>query len=235
MAEQQHQCGKLRREGDGRWFYGQVHVGNDGEMFPGALERAIEAYAEDPQLDVKAWTPAHRQMHLVWPTEAPGLVDVDRDITLAEAHARLWAELDRGAFCDVCQRDARRYSRPFHREMATFLVHLVAKWLPLQPRRFLDIREVLPHNRMATKASTDGAYLCAWDLVRRHPMRRGFYKPTRKGVAFVRGSITVPKYASIYHGRAHMYSKETFSITEALAEEIDVLAMLRDTEGLADR
>lgn len=233
MAERS--CGKLRRADDGRWFYGQVHVGNDGERFPGALERAIEAYADDPGLDVAGWRPEARQIHLSWPTEAPGLVDVDRTITLAEAHARLWAELDKGAFCDLCQREARRYSRPFHREMATFLVHLVAKWLPLQVKRYLDIREVLPHNKMATKASTDGSYLCAWDLVRRHPTRRGFYKPTLKGIAFVKGSIAVPKYAAIYDGRAHMYSQETLTVTEALGEEIDVLAMLRDTEGLVAR
>lgn len=228
-------CGRLRRDEEGRWFYGQVQIGKDGEAFPGALERAIQAYAEDdPQLDLPKWTPAPLQLRLDWPTEAPGLVNVDATQTVAEAHRRVWSNLDAGEFCDVCQREARRYTRPFHREMAVFLVHLVAQYeqFGARERRYLDLREILPHNRFATKASTDGSYLVAWDLVERHPLRKGFYRPTKKGIAFVRGRIVVPGRASVYDGRAHKYSPETVTIEDALGEEIDVLKMLRDREGL---
>lgn len=228
-------CGKLKRTDDGQWFYGEIQIGRDGELFPGALERAMEIHADDPSLDIAAWRPEVRQLQLSWPTAAPDIVNVDRNMTVAEAHARLWANLDKGDFCDVCQRDARRYTRLFHREMATFLLHLVVKYATSKVKRYFDIREVLPNNRMATKASTDGSYLTSWDLVRRHPIKTGFYKPTPKGEAFVRGSISVPKYAAIYDGRPHMYSSETVTITEALGEEIDVLAMMRDTAGLQGR
>ena len=221
-------CGLLRRESDGRWFYGERLVGIDNEPITGALEGAIAAVAGEPDPDLPDSRPPPRQLALVWPVEAP-VVAVDENESLATAHRQVWAELDQGTWCPCCQRQARRYARPLHAEMATFLVGLVRKGE--ESKKWWHIREIIPGGEEVPKASTDGAYLVHWGLVRRHPERKGLYRPTPAGVAFVRGRTTVPKVAWIYDGRASHFSKEVIGIRQALELKLDVLSMLTDRAG----
>jgi hypothetical protein len=227
-----HACGLLRRSPDGSWYYGEVCLGTDNQSLPGALERAIEAYADAPEPVLKAWSPQDSQMTFEWPMSAP-IVNVDKAISLHEASRAVFAGLDKGAFCPCCQRTARRYARKFHREMAVFLVYLVRAYRA-QPR-FYHLREVLPGGRSSPKASTDGSYLTHWGLVKRHKSNAGNYMPTPAGQAFVLGQITVPGTCWVYDGRAWHFSKETVGVREVLDDRVDVLEMLNDNEGPGGR
>lgn len=221
-------CGLLRRESDGRWFFGETLLGIDGEPLPGALEDAMAATSDAPVPDLPPAGPPPQQLSLSWPVEAP-VIAVDENESLASAHQQVWAELDKGVFCPCCQRNARRYPRPLHAEMATFLVRLVRA--AETTKRWLHLREILPGGSTAPKASTDGSYLVLWGLVKRHPERTGLYRPTPAGVAFVRGRTTVPKIAWVYDGRASHFSQEVVGIRQALEDKLDVLAMLGDRAG----
>ncbi len=222
-------CGLLRRDEEGRWWYADTQIGHDGQLYDGELARALAQADEAEQPGLEAWKPEPRQLSFQWPVEAPPTVDVG-ERTLAQAHAELWEQLDQGAFCDCCQRMARRYPRRLHREMARFLGKLVEAWeaMPERQKRYVALRDFWPHG---PKASTDGSYLVHWDLVKRHPTRTGLYKPTPAGLSFVAGRIVVPKIAWVYAGRATHYSKETIAFVDALAEPVDVRGMLADRDG----
>lgn len=228
MSVKGKHCGLLRRQADGRWFYGEHLIGIDNEPISGALEDAMAAEVDAPAPDVPDASPPARQLALAWPLEAP-VVAIDENESLAHAHAQVWAELDRGTFCPCCQRSARRYPRPLHAEMAVFLVRLVRAFD--QDKVWWHLRDLLPGGDQAPKASTDGSYLVLWGLVKRHPERTGLYRPTPAGIAFVRGRTTVPKVAWVYDGRASHFSKEVLGIRQALEERLDVLAMLSDRAG----
>jgi hypothetical protein len=221
-------CGLMRREPDGRWYYGESLVGIDNEPIPGALEDAMRQAAEAPAPDLPDSRAPARQLTFSWPVEAP-VVAIDENESLAHAHAQVWGELDRGTFCPCCQRNARRYPRPLHAEMAAFLVRLVR--VAETSKKWLHLRELLPGTEDTPKASTDGSYLVLWGLVKRHPERNGLYRPTPAGIAFVRGRTTVPKVAWVYDGRASHFSKEVVGIRQALEDKLDVLAMLGDRAG----
>lgn len=222
-------CGNLRRDPDGRWFMGEVLIGLDNEPIPGALEQAVDDSLRAPQAQPPTSRPHSVQMAFDWPTNAP-VIAIDEHETLAKAHRQVWAELDRGAFCPCCQRNARRYPRRLHAEMAAFLVRLVRAW-ETEGHRWFHLREVLPGGDESPKACTDGAYLVLWGLVKRHPERAGFYQPMPAGIAFVRGRTTVPRTAWVYDNRASHFSNERVGIRQALEDEFDLLAMLSDRQG----
>lgn len=230
MASKALTCGLLRREPDGCWYYGEIMIGQDQIPNPGALERAIEHYANAPEPLLKEWKPKDSQLSFSWPVSAP-IVNVDRDISLQEASRTVFANLDKGAYCPCCQRNARRYARRLHREMAVFLVYLVRAYRAQDKPKWLHLREVLPGGRSTPKASTDGSYLVNWGLVKRHKQTAGLYMPTPAGQAFVLGQIAVPRICWVYDGRPWHFSKETITIRDVLDDRVDVLAMLQDEAG----
>ena len=224
-------CGPIRRDPDGSWWYGDVQIGTDDGLDDDAFEAAVTPSAPDPDVvPAKVYAPKDAQLSLAfeWP-ESPNIVNVDASMSLREAHARVWANLDRGAFCPCCQRMARRYARRFHREMAVFLVYLVRAYQA--KKGWHDLRTLLPGGRSSPKASTDGSYLVQWGLVKRHPKKTGVYRPTEAGIAFVYGRTPAPKIAWVYGGRALNFSRERVYVREVLGDRIDVLQMLRDVEG----
>lgn len=225
------QCGLIRRDSSGRWWYGDRQIGVDGEMFDGALEDAIVELSDAPQPTVHS---QRRQAQLALsfpPEEGDGLIGVDANMTLQEARAQFWPHIDSsgGAFCLCCERVGRRYARRFHAEMATFLIRLVK--LGGEKRAWLHMREVMPGGDVAAKISSDGSYLTRWGLVQRNPSRHGVYRATQAGVAFVRGQITVPRIVYIYDGNRRGESKHKVTIHDALDEDVDVESMLNDTAG----
>lgn len=221
-------CGMLRREPNGHWYYGERLIGIDGEPISGALELALVDEAEAPAPALPENRPPPQQLSIDWPVEAP-VIAIDEGESLAKAHRQVWSELDRGVWCPCCQRNARRYARRFHAEMAAFLVRLVKAHEA--ERRWYHLREILPGGQDSPKASTDGSYLTLWGLVKRHADRTGFYQPTPAGNAFVRGRTTVPRIAWVYDGRATHFSKEMVTIRQALEDNFNLLNMLGDREG----
>lgn len=220
-------CGLLRREPDGRWFYGEQLIGIDGEPVSGALKDALADVADAPEPVLAEPTTPAIQTSFSWPVDEP-IIAVDESETLAEAHRQVWANLDAGTWCPCCRRNARRYARPLHAEMATFLVNLVRAFE--KQKRYYHNREILP-GADSSKSSTDGSYLTVWGLVKRKPGATGWYLPEPAGIALVRGRIEVPKYAWIYDGRATHFSAERITIREALQNKLSVLSMLTDREG----
>lgn len=226
-------CGALRREPDGTWWYGDIQIGTDEALDDEAFETAVAPptpVGSEETVPAKVYAPKDAQLSLEWEwPESTNIVNIDESMSLREAHARVWANLDRGVFCPCCQRMARRYARRFHREMAVFLVYLVRAFAAKAD--WHELRSLIPGGRSSPKASTDGSYLVQWGLVKRHPKHTGIYRPTDAGIAFVHGQTAAPKIAWVYGGRAVSFSRERCYITEVLGDRIDVLEMLRDTEG----
>jgi hypothetical protein len=71
------------------------------------------------------------------------------------------------------------------------------------------------------KASTDGTYLTKWGLVEKKKGHTGKYRITQKGIGFLKGRITVPRFAFIYGNEVRRFSYEPTTFTAAAGDKFD--------------
>jgi hypothetical protein len=121
--------------------------------------------------------------------------------------------------CPVCDRQAKRYKRKLHTEMALFLVKL--RRLSTPNGRWVEVREIIS---AVPKASTDGSYLRLWGLLEKKGV--GLYRVTRDGALFVDGQLSVEKYAHTFNGEAEKFSGPFISIDDALGDKFSVSQLL---------
>jgi hypothetical protein len=103
---------------------------------------------------------------------------------LDQAKAEFESKLEEGTTCPCCRRFTKVYKRPLHAGMARFLWWLVRKSGEVRDR---------------SERGGDYAKLLFWGLIEASETRN-FFRPTVEGQRFVRGEITVPKYAHVYDG-----------------------------------
>lgn len=113
---------------------------------------------------------------------------------------RAWLRMQvmaKGATCPCCQQFAKRYRRQIYGAMAAGLI--VAH--QANGRDWFHLRTATGY------AGGDHSKLRYWGLIEEEPGMRpdggraGWWRVTPLGVSFVRGRVTVPKYALIYDNR----------------------------------
>lgn len=134
--------------------------------------------------------------------------------TLDEARAWLRKHADEGAKCPCCTQLAKVYRRRVTSGMAQALIIM---W-QLRGTDWFYLPDIA-HKWQGR----DEANLRHFGLIEeagdRRPDggRKGWWRVTREGEAFVKGEITIPKYARIYDGRHLGFDgAETISIRDAL-------------------
>lgn len=149
-------------------------------------------------------------------------------ITLADAAAWVLAQHKKGAVCPACDQLAKRYKRKLNSSMAYALL-LIYRHFKTNTD-WLHVPEYLEQVcNTPTKRGGDWAKMVYWGLIvgkddetrADGSKRNGFYKMTQKGIDFVRGSIRVPKYATIYAAKCIAMSPEDTSISEALGDRFN--------------
>jgi len=146
----------------------------------------------------------------------------ERGPTLKSAREKMLSRIERGTKCPCCGRFVKIYKRKLHQEMAIFLIKLVAAYL--YKKRYYSTRELLPD---AVKAATDGAYLVHWDLVERQPgknlagAKAGMYRPTEKGIDFVKNVFMVPSHLHMLCGEPVGFSNDLCSINDCLGDDFN--------------
>jgi hypothetical protein len=108
--------------------------------------------------------------------------------------------------CPCCDQTVKLYPRPLNYEISTWLAALV------------DAYEAEPHwvhNREVKARGGDYAKLRFFDLVERHPERKGFWKPTQLGIDFVQGRAPAPAFALLYNNTCFGVSRETITFAQA--------------------
>jgi hypothetical protein len=126
-----------------------------------------------------------------------------------------------GVRCPCCQRLVKVYRRKLHREMATFIIHLVRRYQVTGG--WTHVRELdAPGTR---KSSTDGAYLVHWGLLERDRHRR--YRPTADGIEFAMDRLHVSRWVDLRNNEPQDFSEDTVSIVEVLGSPFDYEELMR--------
>ena len=156
--------------------------------------------------------------------------DFFRD-TLAEAKAKIAAEMDDGLSCPCCGRFVKRYRRRIYAAQARQLITLYR----LGRRRGWD--EYFHRNNIMTRElnNNDVVLLRYWELIQVRPNEdptkkdSGFYRITDLGRAFVELKHRVPKYLVMYNDAAEGFEGELVSIVDALGKKFDYRELMEGT------
>lgn len=150
------------------------------------------------------------------------------DATLAEARSWLREQVNKGATCPCCKRFAKVYKRVLPPASGEVLIALYQAGALDGVYRFLP--ELIAES-VSSRTAQQGGYGTLshhWDLIRAQPgdrddgsTRTGWWTVTEKGVAFVEGRETVPKYAILYGGRCLDLEGPQFTIAQCLGEHFD--------------
>lgn len=150
------------------------------------------------------------------PSEKAAPVFTD-GMTLGEARAKLREYVKDGHPCPCCRQMAKVYERKINRAMARTLAALY-RWGG----------EEYTHGPSLPGDTHEISQLQWWDLVeeerderRADGGRRGYWKITPKGIAWLAGRSTVPKYARIYDGRVLSLEGDQVSHRDALGAKFD--------------
>lgn len=120
----------------------------------------------------------------------------------------LRAKLSGGVECPLCGQHAEEYQRK-----------ITASMVATMGRMLLAIRRKLPtsgwtyvHLADIKQTSRDTTTLQYWGLIAEHPMKRGWWTVTDRGVQFLDGQVRVHKYAHVYNGRHSGFSGEQINV-----------------------
>jgi hypothetical protein len=143
--------------------------------------------------------------------------------TLLEA--RTWLReraLKDGARCPCCNQLAKVYKRPIHSAMARALIQL---YNAAPEGDWVYLPEIGGRGGDASK-------LRYWGLIQEEQTlrpdggRAGYWRVTRRGGQFVRGEITVPKYAHVYDGRCLGTTGDPVTVQDALGKRFNYAELM---------
>lgn len=141
---------------------------------------------------------------------------------LADAKAWLRARLRDGERCPLCSQRAQIYRRPINARMALALIELRRA---ATPGDWVHLPTIVPN-------SGDPAKLRYWQLIEEELVQRpdggraGYYRLTDRGLGFLTGTVTVPRYALIYDSRLLGFEGEPVTIADCLGRPFDLDALL---------
>ena len=142
---------------------------------------------------------------------------------ISEARAYLKKHLHKkGAKCPCCNKYVHADRRPLNKTMVASLEWLVATFH--KTGSWVDVPNRAPRKLLRTKQLSTCKH---WGLLVRYPnddptvKHSGLWAPTKRGVAFVCGKISVPKYAVIYNDRRLRFEGDKISIEDARGIKFD--------------
>lgn len=200
---------------DGDWFL------FDDESSTVTTVRVVSP--EIPVQPPQAMLPAPAS-HLIPAAPAVSTTTPTAGTPLAEVQDWIRQRLDDGVRCVACDQFAKVYPRNIY---ATLAKHLIAMWQKGGPeRRFLSLSKDL------NQGGGDMGKMRYWGLVEEEKTvfpdtgEQGYWRLTDLGVKFVRGEITLPKYAYVYDGVCLRLDGPQVSIREALGKKFDYAALM---------
>lgn len=153
-------------------------------------------------------------------------VDFPDEMSLGEARAKLRMLVDEGHTCPCCTQFAKVYKRTIHSSMAQALIRIYRTGHITRDsyNEWVVVADVLTHRQVA-----DVAKLAYWELIQPEPeaqrrdgsKRVGRWRVTSRGLYFVTGQASVPKYARVYDGRVLGWTGEGVTIVDCLGKKFD--------------
>lgn len=148
-----------------------------------------------------------------------------RDISLKKARefVRIGREGD-GVFCPCCEQWCKIHKRKLSSNMGRFLLDLVIRWL--------ETRDWV-HFKKCRIGGYDYSVLAHFGLIERKPnddsakKTSGFWRPTEKGIAFLRGKLRVPSHVYLYNDRCFGFTSELVFIEDVFRSKFDYQELIR--------
>lgn len=144
--------------------------------------------------------------------------------TIVGERQRILADREVGTYCSCCFSFCKMYKRKLNVSMSVVLIYL--NKYPKDVYIFVEkmiADKGLPHSFRA-----DFHKLVFWKMIEGKEGKlddgnpdNGLYRITEKGRCFVRGEISVPEYALIYHDKCEWFSEKLIFIREALKNKFN--------------
>jgi hypothetical protein len=153
------------------------------------------------------------------------------EMPLGEARDVLRGLADEGHDCPVCKQLVKVYRRKLTKVAARAVVALYAD----HGLDFAHLPTVA--QRRLPEVAHQGGYLVLaahWSLIseERHLRpdtgRAGYWRVTALGEQWLRGEVTVPKYARLYDGRCLGLDGDLVAASEVLGERFDFAELMRE-------
>jgi len=140
--------------------------------------------------------------------------------TLDEARAAVKQTLDSGGIgiCPCCGQTIKMYARQIYGTMVKQLAQLVAYGQGLHPRNLVGGNNL--------SGGGDHAKMRFWGLVDQDP-EDGVWFATVKGADFLKGRISVPKYAYIFNNTLDSFSDEEVRVEDCCSKSFDLPELLK--------
>jgi hypothetical protein len=153
------------------------------------------------------------------------------DMPLDEVRDRLreMVKDGKGHDCPVCTRRVQVYKRNINATMARSLIAMWRAW----GHEFGHLPTLRP--QAALHHSNQEASLAWWGLIEEEKVRRpdggraGYWRVTDLGGQWIRGEVTVPKFARHFNRRCLQVLGEPWSIHDALGTRFDWRATVQGT------
>lgn len=150
--------------------------------------------------------------------------------SLAEARARVLANLDEGIECPCCDRRAKRYWRSIYHMQCVRMARLYRLMLARPDVYYFDLADL---DRNAHEIAT----LLHWGLVEAEELTpeekaqlerksRGRWRLTPDGILFLRGQLSLPKYAVIYNDAVQFFSGDNVLVDACLKKKFSYAELM---------
>jgi hypothetical protein len=130
---------------------------------------------------------------------------------------------EEGVECPCCKQNVKIYWRNIFASMVNALIKLLQN----------NGKNEFVHWQIYSSGSGDFAKLRYWGLIEEEKTTRpdggsaGFWKITNKGVNFLEGNVSIPKYAVVYNGELLcLDDKETVTIKDIIGEQFNLRELM---------
>lgn len=135
-------------------------------------------------------------------------------------------KMKEGSKCKVCNQFVKMYKKKIDSQMAYFLFKLnkLTKDNPLTP--FFHVQDDI---NVTMKVGGAWAKLRYWELIEEMPKdsmttekrTSGMWRITDKGISFIEGNVSVPKYVKLYNQTFYGYEGDDVYIHDVIKEKFN--------------
>jgi len=151
--------------------------------------------------------------------------------TLQEAIDYVKNNAGKGVYCPCCEQFAKIYKRKLNSGMAASLVWLVRTYLEKQ--NWIYVWKIAP--KFILRSAEIGK-LAHWELAIQKTNEdddskrtSGLWKPTEKGIKFVRRRISVPSHVFLYDNHVQGFTNDLITIDDALGNKFNYRELMQPT------
>lgn len=148
--------------------------------------------------------------------------------SLTIGEARDWlrprTENPGGVTCPVCGQHAQAYKRSVTLPMVRVLRRMLAKAVR-------DKQDYAAWVKLADieQETRDAGMLAYWGLIEEHELKRGWWRVTENGEAFLRNDLVIEKYAHVYRNKVYAHTGAPVRLSD-----VDPKFKLRSVKDEAD-